>query len=55
MTKKTMYDLMVQFEEDGYVTHDCPICGNECNPTEPDNDKAYCEVCRQAVKVPTIC
>lgn len=46
-----MLDLLVEFEEYGYVLHECPVCGEECEPTEIDSDEAYCAVCDEVVSV----
>jgi ribosome-binding protein aMBF1 (putative translation factor) len=46
-----MFEKLMQFEEYGYVTHECPICGEETEPTEIDSDGAYCGVCDQVVEV----
>lgn len=43
---KSALELFEEFEENGYVTHICPDCGDECLPTEIDNDKARCENCQ---------
>jgi rubrerythrin len=48
---KDILNLLQEFEEYGYVLHECPICGEECEPTEIDSDKAYCPVCDEAVSV----
>lgn len=42
---KDLLTLLNEFDDNGYVEHICPDCGNETNPTEVDNDSAYCEVC----------
>lgn len=49
--KRTMLDKMREFEEYGYVTHECPSCGGECEPTEIDSDAAYCAGCDETVAV----
>lgn len=51
---KDMLDLLEEFEETGGVTHDCPVCGNECERTEIDSDKAFCPNCDKTVKVPKL-
>lgn len=48
---KDMLDILREFAEYGYVLHECPICGEECEPTEVDSDKAYCAVCDEVVSV----
>lgn len=48
---KDLLELLEQFEEFGYVTHECPECGMETNPIEPDSDQAFCEVCNKLVEV----
>lgn len=48
---KDQLDLLTEFMEDGCVTHDCPICGTECEPTEIDSDEAWCPECDEVVKV----
>lgn len=50
---KDELELFQQFEEYGYVTHDCPICGEE-SPTEPDANQAVCTNCNKVVKVESI-
>lgn len=52
--QKDILDLMLEFEETGAVTHDCPKCGCECEPTEIDSDKAWCSECEMTVKVPRV-
>lgn len=47
---KDILTLMEEFEENGYVEHICPDCGNETNPTEIDNNSAYCEICEEHKK-----
>lgn len=51
---KSIMDLMDEFNEYGYVLHDCSECGEECNPTEADSNEAYCEVCDKVVNVNAI-
>jgi len=51
---KDILDLFAEFEQYGYVLHECPECGEECEPTEIDSDQAYCAVCDKVVKVPQI-
>lgn len=43
--------LLQEFEENGYVFHICPDCGEEMDATEPDNHQAYCSVCFEVKKV----
>ena len=47
---KDMLDLLIEFEEFGYVLHECPICGCECDEVEIDADEAYCSECDEYVK-----
>ena len=42
---KIIEELMDEWITYGYILPTCPICNNETNPTEPDNDEAYCEEC----------
>ena len=51
---KDMLDLLIEFEEFGYVLHECPICGEECEPTEIDSNEAYCAVCDDVVSVEAV-
>jgi rubrerythrin len=51
---KDMLELLQEFAEYGYVLHECPECGEECEPTEIDSDKAYCPVCDEVVTVSKI-
>lgn len=51
---KDLLTLMEEFEEYGYVLHECPKCGEECNPTEIDSENAYCEDCAEFVYVDRI-
>ena len=51
---KDMLDLLIEFEEFGYVLHECPICGEECEPTEIDSDEAYCAVFDDVVSVEAV-
>lgn len=44
---KDLLTLLEEFDENGYVEHICPDCGDETNPTEIDNDTAYCENCQE--------
>jgi hypothetical protein len=48
---KDILDLLQEFTEFGYVLHECPVCGEECEPTEVDSDKAYCAVCDELVSI----
>lgn len=48
---KDLLDYLEEFEEFGYVIRECPICGSECEPTEIDNDGAYCSNCDEVVSV----
>lgn len=49
--KRTTFDKMREFEEYGYVTHECPNCGDECEPTEIDSDTAYCAGCDEVIVI----
>jgi uncharacterized OB-fold protein len=52
---KDIITLFEEFEENGYVEHICPDCGNECLPTEIDNENAYCENCEETKRfIPVI-
>lgn len=51
---KSILQLFQEFEELGYVLHECPDCGEETNPTEPDSNSAFCEVCNKYIKVKSI-
>jgi uncharacterized OB-fold protein len=44
---KDMLQLLEEFEENGYVEHICPDCGNDTLPTEVDNSKAFCDNCQE--------
>ena len=48
---KDMLELLNEFVENGYVLHEFPNCGEECEPTEIDSDEAYCAVCDEVVEV----
>ncbi|MBE2918323.1 hypothetical protein HPK02_05325 [Anoxybacillus flavithermus] len=48
---KSINNLLEEFVEFGYVLHECPNCGEECEPTEVDSDEAYCAVCDEVVHV----
>ena len=47
---KSIEELVMEWQENGYIMPTCPICGGETNSTEPDNDEAYCENCGKVVK-----
>jgi hypothetical protein len=48
---KDFLELMDEFNEYGYVLHECNECGEECNPTEADSNVAYCESCDKLTEV----
>ena len=48
---KSLGEFFAEFEEFGYVLRECPVCGCECEPTEIDNDEAYCSNCDKVVYV----
>lgn len=48
---KSQLELLQEFEDNGYVHHNCPDCGWECNATEVDSSKAYCENCDESKTV----
>lgn len=43
---KSVEELLIEFDEVGYVTHICPDCSDECLPTEVDSSYAYCDNCQ---------
>lgn len=51
---KSVFELYDEFQECGYVLHECPKCYNECEPTEVDSHEAFCSVCDKIVDVPEL-
>lgn len=47
---KSINNLLEEFVEFGYMIHECPICGGECDEVEIDADEAYCSECDEYVK-----
>ena len=47
---KSINNLLEEFVEFGYMIHECPICGCECDEVEIDADEAYCSECDEYVK-----